>query len=276
MDWQCYWWRKKTCDLLEHRRISFGYTGWGCNEGKRLCIHSGAGRTGQRNEPAGMSRSRSLTPVVGQRNTWQRGLRGPLHITLQLTLSHFHDTPQTVCWGSRGTLTCSGWETVAWDHQGLMSEWHSSPPEQLQRLDLSPPHWHLCTTVSPLAGWSGLLDTPQCSWSHGTETWRLWLWHPSLKYHPPTCEENMLVKSSQVFSFLNLVIVIFLYYSRNVWEFLSVSVLDWWITEDSYRTHHCELYEKVGWSSLTSRRYQHNWLLLYKALLSKLLSYLIV
>ena len=29
------------------------------------------------------------------------------------------------------------------------------------------------------------------------------------------------------------------------------------ITGDDYRTHHCLLYEKVGWPSLTVRREQH-------------------
>lgn len=175
MDWQCYCW-SDMCDLLEHRRSSFGHTGWGCNEGKCLGIHSGAGTTGQRNELAGTSRSQSLTPVGGQWDTWQRGWRGSsglLHISIHLTFSHLYYPPQTICWCSRGTLTCSGWDSISWGRQGLMSEWHGSLPERLQSVDLSPPQKRPRTTVTPLAGWPGLLDKSQCSWSCGTETWRL-------------------------------------------------------------------------------------------------------
>ena len=38
------------------------------------------------------------------------------------------------------------------------------------------------------------------------------------------------------------------------------------ITGDSYSTHHCLLYEKVGWASLTVRRDRHWFLFIYKAL----------
>ena len=46
------------------------------------------------------------------------------------------------------------------------------------------------------------------------------------------------------------------------------------ITGDSYLTHHCELYEKVGWPSLEIRREQHCMLFIYKALCGKLPLYL--
>ena len=39
------------------------------------------------------------------------------------------------------------------------------------------------------------------------------------------------------------------------------------ITGDSYDTHHCILYNKVGWSSLAERRELHWHLFLYKAIL---------
>lgn len=135
-----------------------------------------------------MSRSQSLTPVGGQWDTWERGWSNVTIHKLFFPISIILHTP--LCWGSRGILTCSGWEGVAWNHQGLMSEWRSSPQEQLQSLDLSPPQRHLRTTVSLLAGWPGLLDKSRCSWSCGTETWRLWLWHPSLKCHLPACQEK--------------------------------------------------------------------------------------
>ena len=46
------------------------------------------------------------------------------------------------------------------------------------------------------------------------------------------------------------------------------------ITGDSYGTHHCILYNKVGWSSLTERRELHWHLFLYKAILGDCPSYI--
>ena len=46
------------------------------------------------------------------------------------------------------------------------------------------------------------------------------------------------------------------------------------ITGDRYLTHHCILYEKVGWPSLEVRREQHCLLFIYKALCGKLPLYL--
>ena len=46
------------------------------------------------------------------------------------------------------------------------------------------------------------------------------------------------------------------------------------ITGDSYLTHHCVLYEKVGWPSLTARREHHCLLFIFKALCGKLPVYL--
>uniref|UniRef100_A0A8C6V4C6 Reverse transcriptase domain-containing protein n=1 Tax=Neogobius melanostomus TaxID=47308 RepID=A0A8C6V4C6_9GOBI len=46
------------------------------------------------------------------------------------------------------------------------------------------------------------------------------------------------------------------------------------ITGDKYRTHHCLLYDKVGWSSLTNRREQHCILFIYKGLVGRLPDYL--
>ena len=46
------------------------------------------------------------------------------------------------------------------------------------------------------------------------------------------------------------------------------------ITGDGFLTHHCRLYEKVGWPSLAIRREQHCTIFIYKALLKKLPNYL--
>ena len=46
------------------------------------------------------------------------------------------------------------------------------------------------------------------------------------------------------------------------------------ITGDSYNTHHCILYNKVGWPSLTTRRDQHWFLFVFKAIIGNLPSYL--
>ena len=46
------------------------------------------------------------------------------------------------------------------------------------------------------------------------------------------------------------------------------------ITEEAYGTHHCTLYEKVGWTSLSARRDLHLFLLIYKAFLGKLPTYI--
>ena len=46
------------------------------------------------------------------------------------------------------------------------------------------------------------------------------------------------------------------------------------ITGDSYLTHHCILYNKVGWPSLATRRDQHWFLFIYKALIGSSPSYL--
>lgn len=188
----CYWW-SETRDLLEHKRSSSVHTGWGCNEGKQICTRSGAGRTGQRNEPGGTTRSPPLTPVSGQWDTWERGWRGDQdHYTSpdKKPFSNSRYTTQTTCRGSLGILTCSGWEGILWNRQGLMNEMRSSPPELLQSWDLSSPQRRPRTTASPLAGWRGPVDKPLCSWSCGTEPWRLWLWDQTLKCHHPACQEK--------------------------------------------------------------------------------------
>ena len=46
------------------------------------------------------------------------------------------------------------------------------------------------------------------------------------------------------------------------------------ITGDGYRTHHCVLYDKVGWPSLAVRREQHCMIFIYKALIHILPTYL--
>ena len=46
------------------------------------------------------------------------------------------------------------------------------------------------------------------------------------------------------------------------------------ITGDGYRTHHCVLYEKVGWPSLEERRNKHWLLFIFKALSGKLPPYI--
>ena len=46
------------------------------------------------------------------------------------------------------------------------------------------------------------------------------------------------------------------------------------ITGDSYDTHHCILYNKVGWPSLAERRELHWHLFLYKAILGDCPSYI--
>ena len=43
----------------------------------------------------------------------------------------------------------------------------------------------------------------------------------------------------------------------------------WFITSDVYSTHHCILYEKVRWSSLSERRDMHMYLFMYKAFIGK-------
>ena len=46
------------------------------------------------------------------------------------------------------------------------------------------------------------------------------------------------------------------------------------INGDSFRTHHCILYQKAGWQSLAVRREKHCILFIYKALLGKLPTYI--
>ncbi len=46
------------------------------------------------------------------------------------------------------------------------------------------------------------------------------------------------------------------------------------VTKSSFRTHHCSLYESVGWLSLHNRRLEHWYIFLFKAILYKLPSYL--
>ncbi len=45
-------------------------------------------------------------------------------------------------------------------------------------------------------------------------------------------------------------------------------------TKSSFRTHHCSLYESVGWLSLHNRRLEHWYIFLFKDILYKLPSYL--
>ena len=46
------------------------------------------------------------------------------------------------------------------------------------------------------------------------------------------------------------------------------------VTNSSFRTHHCSLYESVGWPSLHNRRLEHWYIFLFKAILCKLPPYL--
>ena len=46
------------------------------------------------------------------------------------------------------------------------------------------------------------------------------------------------------------------------------------ITGAKYDTHHCILYDKVGWSSLSSRRDYHWFLFIFKTIIGKLPPYL--
>lgn len=46
------------------------------------------------------------------------------------------------------------------------------------------------------------------------------------------------------------------------------------ITNSKYHTHHCALYEMVGWPSLHIRRHKHWLILVYKALVGQLPQYL--
>ncbi len=46
------------------------------------------------------------------------------------------------------------------------------------------------------------------------------------------------------------------------------------VTKSSFRTHHCSLYESVGWLSLHNRRLEHWYIFLFNAILYKLPSYL--
>ena len=46
------------------------------------------------------------------------------------------------------------------------------------------------------------------------------------------------------------------------------------ITKSPYRTHHCDLYSLVGWTSLLTRRLLHWYFLIYKIILGKLPLYL--
>ena len=69
----------------------------------------------------------------------------------------------------------------------------------------------------------------------------------------------------------------FLYMHAN----LSLKMLDSvyhaalrFVTGLDFRTHHCSLYESVGWSSLQNRRLEHWYIFLYKAILGDLPSYL--
>ena len=45
-------------------------------------------------------------------------------------------------------------------------------------------------------------------------------------------------------------------------------------TGAAYDTHHCILYNKIGWTSLSERRFRHWVLFIYKAILGKLPSYI--
>uniref|UniRef100_A0A3B3ZLW3 Uncharacterized protein n=1 Tax=Periophthalmus magnuspinnatus TaxID=409849 RepID=A0A3B3ZLW3_9GOBI len=46
------------------------------------------------------------------------------------------------------------------------------------------------------------------------------------------------------------------------------------ITGDEYKTHHCSLYEKVGWPQLSVRREQHCIKFIYEGRLDRLPGYL--
>ncbi len=41
------------------------------------------------------------------------------------------------------------------------------------------------------------------------------------------------------------------------------------VTKSSFHTHHCSLYESVGWLSLHNRRLEHWYIFLFKAILYK-------
>lgn len=223
MNWQCYWWREMG-DLLEHRRSSFGHTGWGCSEGKHLGIHPGAGRTGPRNEPGGMSRSQSLTPADGQWDTWQRGWSsGPLHITIHLTFSHSYYTPQTIYWG--GHLLVLDEEVS----HGIVRVWWVSGVAVLQnncKAWISVLHRH--AHIQRWAHWQGDLDcwislsvVGVAEQRHGGSGFGTWAWNPTCQPVKKMC--FFVMRPSVFFPGLHLVIVTFLNYSKRFWTFLGVS-----------------------------------------------------
>ena len=73
-------------------------------------------------------------------------------------------------------------------------------------------------------------------------------------------------------------------FGDNIYRFASASILSKldplyhsalrYVTNSGFRTHHCTLYSLVGWSSLTLRRLQHWYILVYKIILGKLPFYL--
>ena len=48
----------------------------------------------------------------------------------------------------------------------------------------------------------------------------------------------------------------------------------WFVTGSSYNTHHCTLYNLIGWPSLSERRSRHWLLYIYKAIMSELPPYI--
>ncbi len=62
--------------------------------------------------------------------------------------------------------------------------------------------------------------------------------------------------------------------SIMVMLYIEIQVKVFWITNAPYRTHHCELYSLLNWTSLCIRRETHWYIFTYKVLLGLLPKYL--
>ena len=86
---------------------------------------------------------------------------------------------------------------------------------------------------------------------------------------PPLCRKRII--ESIFLSVLDYGDVIYRHASHSVLKILDPvyhSAIRF-ITDDAYQTHHCNLYDKVGWPSLSKRRDIHWYLFIFKSLIGK-------
>lgn len=187
-------------DSLEHSFPSSCHTALFCSEGRSLGCQSRAEKRARRDRPfSATDTCRGSVGHLAKMLDWVIRIMTHRHRFYIVVHNPFVYKPSKL----GDTHTCIEWDSIAWGHQGLRSDWYSSNAEQLQSLDHSQPPTLPHTGQSPLAGWPDPLGSGMHSWSHGKHACRLWLCYLTPWGHLHGCLEGMTIST-----FIKCVIIV--------------------------------------------------------------------